>query len=166
MKKTFIILFFSVISSLPVLAMKMIDTTFVWDKPVKVDVFNVSNAMQAKVIFNNDEMRYRRVLMTVYVSNLNCHEFTKTIEHKSTREQVSKKSDFNGVTYLLPSKYSVKRNSAVTKYVKQLFKQYPNSIYLVVKGYGIRNNIVGEFYIKGKSLNKHLIEKGYCSYVN
>lgn len=166
MKKRFIILAFCFMAALPAFAMKVIDTAFVFDKPVKVDIFDVSNALQARVKFNNNKMMYRKVLLSVYVSNLNCHEFTRTIMRKSTREQIAKKSDYNGVTYLTPSNYSVKRNSEPTKYVKQVFKEYPNSIYLVVKGYGLRNNLVGEFYVNGVSLNKHLIEKGYCSYVN
>ena len=165
MKKSFFVLAFCFITALPAFALKVINNAFVFDRPMKVDIFDVSNALQMRVKFNNDEMMYRKVLLTVYVSNLNCHEFSKTILRKSTKKQVAKKRDYNGASYLLPSNYSVKRESEPTKYVKQLFKQYPDSIYLVVKGYGIGNNLVGEFYINGVSLNQHLIEKGYCDYI-
>ena len=151
---------------LPVCAMKVIDNAFVWDKPVKVRVFDVSHALQARVVFDHEDMRANKVVLTMYVSNLNCHEFSKMRIHKSVKESVSKKSERNGVSYLRPTRYSVRLNRRASDYVKDLFKQYPNDISVVVHGYGILNNIVGEFYVNGVSLSQHLIEKGYCSYVN
>ena len=165
MKKLCCLIFVMVIvAALPVCAMKIINP-YEFGVPVKVKVLDVSHALQARVLFNDDHRNFANVRITMYVSNLDCHEFTKMRTYKSTQENISKNNDNNGNTYMRPSQYSVKRNSVPTKYIKSLFNQYPESIYVVVHGYGIKNNLVGEFYINNVSLNRHLTEKGYCTYV-
>lgn len=149
------------ITALPVYSVKMLNT-FKWDVPVNVEIVDVSHALQARVKFKDRDFNYPRIAMTVYVSNLYCYEFTKMKIHKSTRKNVSKKSENTGNSYLRPTRYSVKLNTKASEYIKYLFKQYPDDIKLVVHGYGVLNNIVGEFYVNGVNLNNHLIEKGYC----
>lgn len=159
--------------ALPVCAMKYTGADFLGGRAIPVRVFNVSNALQVKVIFNKFVIKDPTKLyndsgegiMTVYVSNLDCHEFSKTVVYKASKEYSSKRNDFNGVSYLQPDKFAKENNSAATKYVKYLFKEYSDNITFLAKGYGLRNNLVGEFYVNGVSLNQHLIEKGYCSYV-
>ena len=165
MKKIFIIAAILCITfALPALALKNI-SAFKWDVPVDVEITDVSHALQARVKFKDKDPNYPRTRVTVYVSNLNCHEFTRMRIHKSTKENISKRSENYGRSYLRPSNLSVKKDSRAGDYVISLFRQYPDNIKLSIHGYGILNNLVGEFYINGVSLNRHLIEKGYCAYL-
>ena len=171
MKKLCLIFACCIIAALPVCAMKYANNS-IMSKPTKVKVFKVDDALQVKIIFEVPQVqsifssRSNNSLVTVYVSNLDCHEYSQTELHKSTLSQAAKSSDYNGVSYLLPAKFAKETNSNASNYVKSLFRQYKKEIYFIAKGYGERNNLVGEFYVNGVSLNKHLIEKGYCSYVN
>ena len=161
-------------AAIPAFAMQYTNKDFLGAKPIPVKVYSVSDALQVKVIFKKfskpaPKLLYNDAgegLMTVYVSNLDCHEYSKTVVYKATREYAAKSSDYNGVSYVQPDKFAAETGSAATKYVKSLFKDYDDNISFLAKGYGLRNNLVGEFYVNGVSLNQHLIEKGYCSYVN
>ena len=163
--KKICVIFFLFVVSLPACAMKVINP-FEWDTPLKVEVMDVTHALQARVKFIDSEHNYSGARITGYTSNLDCHELTRMRKHKGTKQTVSKKSERIGVSYLRPTRYSLKLNDKATDYVKYLFNRYPDKITFSIHGYGIMNNFVGEFYINGTSLNKHLIQKGYCSYVD
>lgn len=173
MKKFLSLMVVFIMLVLPVFAMKYTGKDFLGNNPLPVRVYSVSNALQVKVIFNKFVKKdptklyqdFGEGLMTVYVSNLDCHEFSKSTVYKATREYNAKSNDYNGVSYLQPDKFSAENNSTATKYVKSLFNEYKDNITFFAKGYGLKNNLVGEFYVNGVNLNQHLIEKGYCSYV-
>lgn len=170
MKKNLIILSICMLVAMPAFAIKYASKSMM-STPIPVRIFKVDNALQVKIIFEVPQAesfffpRGNNSLATVYVSNLDCHEFSQTELLKGTLSQAAKNSDFNGVSYLRPVKLAKETNSNATDYVKSLFRQYRKKISFIAKGYGERNNLVGEFYVNGVNLNQHLIEKGYCSYV-
>lgn len=141
----FAVVFFTTV--LPSFAMKEINP-YPWGKREKVEVKKVFDPLEVRV----DIGKMRAI---VYVSNLDCHEYSRTYNLKSSR----------GYTYVRARRLSERVSYDVTNYVTSVFERYPNDIYFVANGYGLYANFVGEFYIGDVSLSQHLIEKGYCSYV-
>ncbi len=147
MKKILLMVSLLCITSLPVMAMKDI-AGYKWGIPSKVEIREVPDALKVTVKMN--QMR-----TDVYVSNLDCHEYSKTYTLNSTR----------GYTYVLPSHRAKKEDTKVTDYVKSVFERYKDNIYFVPNGFGLYNYLVGEFYIGNDSLSQHLIQKGFCTRV-
>lgn len=114
----------------------------------KVEVLGVNNALEIRVAMG-------RMRGPVYVANLDCHEFSKMYTLKSG----------NTITYALKRSSGVKSNSKASDYISRIFANNRNNIYFVPRGYGLYENFVGEFYIGNQSLSRHLIDKGYCSYI-
>ena len=119
-----------------------------WGKREKVEVKRVFDALEIRIDFN-------KMRAPVYVSNLDCHEYSRTYNLKSSR----------GYTYVRPRRLSERVSSRVTDYVISVFEKYPNDVYFAPNGYGLFANLVGEFYIGDVSLSQHLIEKGFCTRV-
>lgn len=147
MKKFLLTVSLLFISTLPSFAMKEINP-YHWGKKEKVEVLKMSDALEVRVKLN-------KMRAPVYVSNLDCHEYSQTYPLKSSR----------GYTYVRPKSTTERVNTKVTQYVQSIFEKYPNNIYFAANGYGLYMNLVGEFYIGDVSLSKHLIEKGLCSSV-
>lgn len=117
-------------------------------EPQKVEITNIDSAVE--MLVNIGRMR-----TIVYVSNLDCGEYSRTYTLKSTK----------GHTYVRPRSHTVRISSEPTNYIFNIFKQNKDNTYFVTNGLGLFANPVGEFYIGEESINKHLIEKGYCRYV-
>ena len=147
MKKFLLTVSLLFISTLPTFAMKEINL-YQWGKHEKVEVLKVYGALEVRIQLN-------RMRSPVYVSNLDCHEYSRTYNLESSR----------GYTYVRPRSVSERVNTQVAQYVQSIFERYPNDIYFAANGYGLYTNLVGEFYIGDVSLSKHLIEKGLCTYV-
>ncbi len=147
MKKCLLAVSFMAFIALPAFAMKEINP-YKWGTHEKVEVKRVFDALQVRVELN-------RMRAPVYVSNLDCHEYSKTYTLNSSR----------GATYVLPSRLAERVSTQVTDYVQSVFEKYPDDIYFAANGYGLYANLVGEFFIGDVSLSEHLIEKGYCTRV-
>ncbi len=147
MKKFLLMVSLIFITTLPSFAMKEINP-YKWGTHEKVEVKRVFDALQVRIDFN-------RMRAPVYVSNLDCHEYSKTYTLNSTK----------GATYVLPSRTAERVSTKVSEYVQSVFEKYPNDIYFAANGYGLYANLVGEFFIGDVSLSQHLIEKGYCTRV-
>ncbi len=135
------------VTALPSFAMKVIDT-YKWGTHEKVEVKKVFDALTVRIDFN-------RMRAPVYVSNLDCHEYSKTYTLNSSK----------GATYVLPARLAERVSTKASDYVQSIFEKYPNDIYFAANGYGLYANLVGEFFIGDVSLSEHLIEKGYCTRV-
>lgn len=96
-----------------------------------------------------------RLRTTVYVANLDCGEYSRTYSLKSTK----------GYTYIRPRSHTVRISDEPSNYIQNIFDNNNDNIYFVTNGLGLFANPVGEFYIGETSLNKHLIEKGFCRYI-
>lgn len=116
--------------------------------PQKVEINRVDSALE--VLVNIGRMR-----TNVYVSNLDCNEYSRTYTLQSTK----------GYTYVRPRSYTERISDKPTNYINEIFSKNKGNIYFVTNGLGLFANPVGEFFIGTQSLNKHLIEKGYCRYV-
>ncbi len=147
MKKFLLTVSLILAAALPSFALKEINP-YQWGKHEKVEVLKVYDSMEVRVELN-------RMRAPVYVSNLDCHEYSQTYPLKSSR----------GYTYIRPKSTTERLNTKVTQYVQSVFEKYPDNIYFVPNGYGLYSNLVGEFYIGKVSLSRHLIEKGLCSRV-
>lgn len=114
----------------------------------KAEVISLEDALEIKIKFNN-------VWTATYVSNLNCHEYTRVYALKSS----------GGNTYVRPRQRTVRISRSTTEYLNKIFDEHEGNIYFKPNGVGLFGNLVGEFYIGNDSLSKHLIDKGYCDYV-
>ena len=142
--KIFLLLLVICTTFLPSFAMKEINP-YPWGKHEKIEVKKVFDALEVRVDFN-------KMRAPVYVSNLDCHEYSRTYTLESSR----------GFKYVRPRRLAERVSTRATDYVSSIFEKYPNDIYFVANGYGLFANLVGEFYIGNVSLSQHLIEKGYC----
>ena len=147
MKKFFWILFVLFAFSMQANALK-IKNQLQLNTLQKAEVISVEDALEIKTKINN-------VWTAAYVSNLNCHEYTRVYALKSS----------GGNTYVRPRQRTVRISRAVTEYLNKIFDEHEGNIYFKPNGVGLFGNLVGEFYIGNDSLSKHLIDKGYCDYV-
>ena len=141
----FVFLFF--VTSFPAYALKDV-SGLQWGEIQPVEIIYCGDMM-------NPVIKHKKSIVEVYVSNLDCKEYSRTYKLMST----------STITYVLPRQGARKISGNVSAYVQNLFEQNKGNIYFKANGYGIYSNLVGEFYIGDTSLNKHLIEKGYCVYV-
>ncbi len=149
MKKRLAITFLALIfaaATMPSFALK-VKNPIVWGVMQKTKIESIDNALE--IVATVD-----RIYAPVYVVNLNCHEFSRSYFLKST----------NGQTYVRPRKRTVRISREPSVFLKKLFDQNEGNIYFKAYGFGLFGNFVGEFFIGDKSVNRILIEKGYCDY--
>lgn len=133
---------------LPVLAAKDLSAVQ-WGERKPVEVTFIDDVLEVAI-------KYNRMKTVAYIANLDCHEYSRTYTLKSTTHK----------TFVRPRQRTVRITREVTEYVKKLFKENEGNIFFAADGYGLYYNLVGEFFIGNDSLSKHLIEKGYCVYVD
>ena len=149
LKKLLLLLMIISINTLPACALKIKGELPQWGvlRPAKIN--SVSHALEINAMVD-------RLYAPFYIANLNCHEFTRTYPLKSSE----------GNTYLRPRARTIRITKDASIYLKQLFSENEGNIYFKAYGFGLYGNFVGEFFIGNKSVNKIMIEKGYCDYVN
>lgn len=149
MKKLSKILILTVIFCImqPAFALK-VKNPMIWGQKEPVRFVSIDDVLDFNVV-------YKHNLTPVYMPNLICHEFTRSYTLKST----------TGQTYVRHRQRTVRITDKPSLYVKKLMKENEGNIYLAPQGYGLFGGLVGDVYIGDESLSKHLIEKGYCDYV-
>lgn len=103
----------------------------------------------------NIVIKFDKMWTTVYLPNIDCKEYSRVYALKSS----------DGRTYLRPRSRSVRVSRDTTDYLIQVFNKYSDSIYFMPYGFGLYANMVGDLYVGKTNLRKHLIEQGYCSFV-
>ncbi len=146
-KKIFIFLAVINFVCLPAFSVKVLNP-IEWNKKEKAEFIGIENALEIKI-------KLERHVGSVYVSNLNCHEYSRVYALKSS----------NGNIYLRPRKRSVRISRKPSVYLLKIFREHGDNIYFVPKGMGLFGHLVGEFYIGSDSLSKHMVESGYCDYI-
>ncbi len=132
---------------LPAFSMKVINKID-WNQKRKAEFIGIEDALEVKI-------KVDRLLGPAYVSNLNCHEYSRVYALKSS----------GGNIYLRPRRRSVRISREPTVYLLKIFREHKDNIYFKPNGVGLFGNLVGEFYIGNDSLSKHMVDAGYCDYV-
>lgn len=146
-KRIFVLLIIFASVCLPAFSVKVINPID-WNKKWKAEFVGIDDALDIKV-------KVDRLLGPVYVSNLNCHEYSRMYALKSTL----------GTTYLRPRRRTVRISREPMEYLLKIFRENKDNIYFKANGFGLYGNLVGEFYIGNESLSRHMVEAGYCDYV-
>lgn len=146
-KKIFVLLSVMIMISLPAFSMKVINK-IEWNQKLKAEFIGIEDALEVKI-------KVDRLLGPAYVSNLNCHEYSRVYALKSS----------GGNVYLRPRQRSVRISREPTVYLLKIFREHKDNIYFKPNGVGLYGNLVGEFYIGNDSLSKHMVDAGYCDYV-
>lgn len=143
-KKMFVLASVILFASLPVYAVKQKQ-----QERLKVIITDEYNAVMYKI-------KPERSLTTIaYLANLDCNEYTLQRTYRT----------MNGIRYIVPVDIFKFSNTEPRTYVKELLSQYDGEIYYKPLGIGHNGYYVGEMYLGDESLNKHLVEKGYCTYI-
>ena len=130
--------------SLPVFAVKQKHQEI-----LKVVITDVDNAVTYKIKPESS------ALTVAFLSNLDCKEYNLQRTYRT----------INGMRYIMPVGTWQFINEKPMVYARNLIKQYKGDIYFKPLGIGINGYYVGEMYLGNDSLNKHLVEKGYCNYI-
>ena len=143
-KKLFVLVFVMLVVSLPVFAVKQKHQEI-----LKVVITDVDNAVTYKIKPESS------AVTVAFLSNLDCKEYNKQRTYRT----------INGIRYIMPVGTWQFINQKPMSYVMNLIGQYKGDIYFKPLGIGINGYYVGEMYLGKNSLNKHLVEKGYCNYI-
>lgn len=143
-KKLSVLLLLMLVVSLPVFAVKQKHQEI-----LKVVVTDVDNAVTYKIKPESS------ALTVAFLSNLDCKEYNLQRTYRT----------INGIRYIMPVGIWHFINQKPMSYAMNLISQYKGDIYFKPLGIGINGYYVGEMYLGNDSLNKHLVEKGYCNYI-
>lgn len=143
-KKFFILFFVMLAVSIPVYAVKQN-----YSEIFKVTITDVDNAVTYKIKPENG------ATTIAFLSNIDCKEYNLQKTYRT----------MSGARYIMPVGAWHFVNTKPTSYVMNLINQYKGEIYFKPLGLGMNGNYVGELYLGKYSLNKHLVEKGYCTYI-
>ena len=144
LKKLFVLVFVMLVVSLPVFAVKQKHQEI-----LKVVITDVDNAVTYKIKPESS------AVTVAFLSNLDCKEYNLQRTYRT----------INGIRYIMPVGIWQFINEKPMVYARNLIKQYKGDIYFKPLGIGINGYYVGEMYLGHDSLNKHLVEKGYCNYI-
>ena len=144
LKKLFILLSVVLVVSMPVYAVKEKSQDI-----LKVVVTDVDNAVTYKI------KPERSAVTVAFLSNLDCKEYNLQRTYRT----------INGIRYIMPVGAWQFINQKPMSYAMNLISQYKGDIYFKPLGIGINGYYVGEMYLGKNSLNKRLVEKGYCNYI-
>ena len=144
LKKLFVLVFVMLVVSLPVFAVKQKHQEI-----LKVVITDVDNAVTYKIKPESS------AVTVAFLSNLDCKEYNLQRTYRT----------INGIRYIMPVGIWQFINEKPMVYARNLIKQYKGDIYFKPLGIGINGYYVGEMYLGNDSLNKHLVEKGYCNYI-
>ena len=143
-KKLSVLLLLMLVVSLPVFAVKQKHQEI-----LKVVITDVDNAVTYKIKPESS------ALTVAFLSNLDCKEYNLQRTYRT----------INGIRYIMPVGIWHFINQKPMSYAMNLISQYKGDIYFKPLGIGINGYYVGEMYLGNDSLNKHLVEKGYCNYI-
>lgn len=143
-KKFFILFSVMLVVSMPVYAVKQKHQEI-----LKVVVTDVDNAVTYKIKPDHSSTTIS------FLANVDCKEYNLQKTYRT----------MNGIRYIMPVGAWHFVNTKPMSYAMNLIAQHKGAIYFKPLGIGINGYYVGEMYLGQYSLNKHLVEKGYCSYI-
>ena len=115
----------------------------------KVTVTDVDNAVTYKIKPEHG------ATTIAFLANVDCKEYNLTRTYRT----------MSGERYIMPVGAWHFVNTKPMSYAMNLINQYKGEIYFKPLGLGMNGFYVGELYLGQNSLNRHLVEKGYCSYI-
>ena len=144
--------------SFPAFALKVTDEYLVTSKiPYKVEFRKVFDGQTVS-------LKAGKTLFTARLSGIICNEhnnkydiFESTAGQKYSVQNKNYKKSGDGSYYLYPGQYNKAED-----YLKKLLEANENNLYLQQQGRGYTFSIVGELFVGNKSVNKLLVEKGFC----
>ncbi len=144
--------------STAVFAMKVTDEYIVTSKtPYKVEFRKVFDGQAVS-------LKSGKTLFTARLSGIICNEDRNRYEiwkssagQKYSVEYKNIRKTSNDVYYVYPGQYNNAKD-----YLKKLLEANENNLYLQQQGRGYAFSVVGELFIGNKSVNKLLVEKGFC----
>lgn len=146
MFKKFFILFSLILAvSMPVYAVKSKGISNQKTKVNQIDIY--SDATIYKVKLENSTN------FLFILSNIECPGIANRRTYRT----------MNGYRYKDPHKFGTSIN--INNYASSLLYNNAGNIYVKSQGLGMDGYFVGEVYIGNVSLGRHLVEKGYCSYI-
>ena len=115
----------------------------------------MNNVLNIKVRYADNQIGYN-LLKSIYMPNLTCNEFSEeTVLH-----------GIYGTKYVQPAKKAKRINNKPSVYVDKLLKNNASKISVEIKDQDNLGRFIADIYIDGHNLAAHLVEKGYCKYIN
>lgn len=155
-KKVLCSFFLCLCFSSAVFAEKVIDQFITTSKsPYKVELRKVFDGQSMSV-------KAGKTLFNIRLSGIICDEY----ESYSMRESSSgKKYSIEDINYRKPyyaSSNQAFSKKAATNFLRDFLKTNENNLYFQQEGRGYYFSVVGELFVGRTSVNKMLVEKGYC----